>query len=66
VREIVDEDGGGDDDDDEWEDEEEGGDGDEDEAPQLSQAAGDPQQRPSKPEPVVDEDGFTLIQKARR
>jgi len=68
VREVVDEDGGEDDggEDDEWEDEEEGGDEDEDEAPQLSQAAGDPQQRPSKPEPVVDEDGFTLVQKGRR
>lgn len=64
VREVVDEGGDGDDgdDDDEWEDEEDDG----DEAPQLSQTAGDPHQRPSKPEPVVDEDGFTLVQKGRR
>ena len=67
VREVVDEDGGDDDgDDDEWEDEEEDGEEDEDEAPQLLRTAGDPQQRPSKPEPVVDEDGFTLVQKGRR
>jgi pre-rRNA-processing protein TSR2 len=67
VREVVDEDGD-DDDDEEWEDEEEDGDEDEEEeeAPQLLRAAGDPPQRPSKTEPVVDEDGFTLIQKGRR
>ncbi|KAH9180082.1 Pre-rRNA-processing protein TSR2-domain-containing protein [Lactarius sanguifluus] len=63
-EEVVDGDGDDDDDDeDEWEDEE---DEDEDEAPQLSRAAGDSQQRPSKPEPVVDDDGFTLVQKGRR
>jgi len=62
VREVVDE-GGDEEDDEEWEDEE---DEDEDEAPQLLSAAGDPQQRPSKSEPVVDEDGFTLVQKGRR
>jgi len=62
VREVVDE-GGDEEDDEEWEDEE---DEDEDEAPQLLGAAGDPQQRPSKSEPVVDEDGFTLVQKGRR
>jgi len=62
----VDEDGDDDDDDDdEWEDEEEDGDEDED-APQLLRAAGDPQQGPSKAEPVVDEDGFTLVQRGRR
>ena len=60
VREVVDKDG--DDDDDEWEDEEE----DEDDVPQLMRVAGDPQQRPSKSEPVVDEEGFTLVQKGRR
>ena len=66
VREVVNEDGG--DEGDEWEDEEEDGDEDEDEdeAPQLLRAAGDPQQRPSKNEPVVDDDGFTLVQKGRR
>jgi len=65
VREVVDEDGDDDDgDDDEWEDEE--ADEDEDEAPQLLRTDGDPQQRPSKTEPVVDEDGFTLVQKGRR
>ncbi|KAH9164179.1 Pre-rRNA-processing protein TSR2-domain-containing protein [Lactarius sanguifluus] len=64
-EEVVDGDGDDDDDDEgEWEDEEE--DEDEDEAPQLSRAAGDSQQRPSKPEPVVDNDGFTLVQKGRR
>ncbi len=64
-EEVVDGDGDDDgDDDDEWEDEEEDEDGDE--APQLSRAAGDSQQRPSKPEPVVDDDGFTLVQKGRR
>lgn len=61
VREEV-VDGDDDDDEGEWEDEEE----DEDEAPQLLRAAGDSQQRPSKPEPVVDDDGFTLVQKGRR
>ena len=39
----------------EWEDEEDEG---EDEAPQLLDRA----QRAPKPEPVVDEDGFTLVQ----
>jgi pre-rRNA-processing protein TSR2 len=57
VKEVVD-------DEDEWEDEEseEGGD---DEAPQLMSAAVDAQ-RPAKPKPVMDEDGFTLVQKGRR
>jgi pre-rRNA-processing protein TSR2 len=65
VREVVDEDG--DEDEEGWEDEgDEDGDDEDDEAPQLSGAASDPQQRPSKAEPVVDEDGFTLVQKGRR
>jgi pre-rRNA-processing protein TSR2 len=64
VREVVDEDGDKEDEEG-WEDEGDE-DGDEDEAPQLLGAAGDPQQTPSKPEPVVDEDGFTLVQKGRR
>ncbi|KAH9045793.1 Pre-rRNA-processing protein TSR2-domain-containing protein [Lactarius pseudohatsudake] len=62
VREEVVDGDEDDDDEGEWEDEEEDG----DEAPQLSRAAGDSQQRPSKPEPVVDDDGFTLVQKGRR
>lgn len=62
VREVVDEGGEGEDED-EWEDE---GDEDEDEAPQSLGGANDPPQRPSKGEPVVDEDGFTLVQKGRR
>ncbi|KAH8999488.1 Pre-rRNA-processing protein TSR2-domain-containing protein [Lactarius akahatsu] len=61
-EEVVDGDEDDDDDEGEWEDE----DKDEDEAPQLLRAAGDSQQRPSKPEPVVDDDGFTLVQKGRR
>ncbi|KAH9007201.1 Pre-rRNA-processing protein TSR2-domain-containing protein [Lactarius hatsudake] len=63
-EEVVDGDGddGDDDDEGEWEDEEE----DEADAPQLLRAAGDSQQRPSKAEPVVDDDGFTLVQKGRR
>ena len=60
VREVVD--GDGDEDEEEWEDEED----DDDEVPQLLGAGSDPQQRPSKHEPVVDEDGFTLVQKGRR
>ena len=64
VREVVDEGGDGEDEE-EWEDEGDE-DGDEDEAPQLLGEASDPQQRPSKTEPVVDEDGFTLVQKGRR
>ena len=64
VRKVVgeDEDEDGDEGDEgEWEDEE-----DEDEAPQLLGATGNLQERPSKHEPVVDEDGFTLVQKGRR
>jgi pre-rRNA-processing protein TSR2 len=61
----------GDDDDDEWEDEESGEeneeDADADVAPQLMQAAArDEVQRVAKPNPIVDEDGFTLVQKGRR
>jgi len=59
VQEVVD-------DEDEWEDEESEGDGgDGDQAPQLISAPVD-EQRPTKPEPVVDQDGFTLVQKGRR
>ena len=60
VREEVgsDEDG----DEDEWEDEESG-----EEAPQLVPAAtaAAEVQRPARPKPVIDEDGFTLVQKGR-
>jgi pre-rRNA-processing protein TSR2 len=56
VQEVVD-------DEDEWEDEESEGDVD-DEAPRLMSAAVDAP-GPSKPKPVVDEDGFTLVQKRR-
>ncbi|KAI0250594.1 hypothetical protein BJV78DRAFT_1320225 [Lactifluus subvellereus] len=59
VQEVVD-------DEDEWEDEESEGDGGgSDEAPQLISAPVD-EQRPAKPKPVVDQDGFTLVQKGRR
>jgi pre-rRNA-processing protein TSR2 len=53
-------------DEDEWEDEESGEDG-EDEAPQLVPAAGAATevQRQARPRPVIDEDGFTLVQKGR-
>lgn len=59
------------DDEDEWEDEESGEDEDEDAdaVPQLMSVdapAGDEVQRPVKSKPVVDEDGFTLVQKGRR
>jgi pre-rRNA-processing protein TSR2 len=61
----------GDEDEDEWEDEESGEedeeDADADVAPQLMQAvAGDEVQRLAKPNPIIDEDGFTLVQKGRR
>jgi pre-rRNA-processing protein TSR2 len=52
-------------DEDEWEDEESGEDGEEDEAPQLIPAAAEVQ-RPAKPKPITDEDGFTLVQKGKR
>ena len=59
VQEVVD-------DEDEWEDEESEGDGGEgDEAPQLIPTPVD-EQRPAKPKPVIDQDGFTLVQKERR
>ncbi|KAF8505402.1 Pre-rRNA-processing protein TSR2-domain-containing protein [Russula emetica] len=59
VREEVgsDEDG----DEDEWEDEESGEEG----APQLVPAAAAEVQRPARPKPIIDEDGFTLVQKGR-
>ena len=52
-------------DEDEWEDEESEEDGEEDEAPQLIPAAAEVQ-RPAKPKPITDEDGFTLVQKGKR
>ena len=59
VREEVgsDEDG----DEDEWEDEESGEEGEEG-APQLVPAE---VQGPARPRPIIDEDGFTLVQKGR-
>jgi pre-rRNA-processing protein TSR2 len=61
VREEVgsDEDG----DEDEWEDEESGEEGEG--APQLMLAAAAEVQRPARPKPIIDEDGFTLVQKGR-
>ena len=59
----------GDEDEDEWEDEESGEEGEEDGAPQLmppAAASTAEVQRPAKPKPVTDEDGFTLVQKGRR
>lgn len=61
VREEVGSDGDEDEDEDEWEDEESGEEG----APQLVPAAAEVQ-RPARPRPVIDEDGFTLVQKGRR
>jgi pre-rRNA-processing protein TSR2 len=62
VQEVVD-------DEDEWEDDS-GEDEDEDEdangAPQLMPADAVQVQRPAKPKPVIDDDGFTLVQKGRR
>jgi pre-rRNA-processing protein TSR2 len=54
------------DDEDEWEDEESEGSGDDsdEEAPQLISTAVNTR-RSAKPKPVVDEDGFTLVQKRR-
>ncbi|KAH9989395.1 Pre-rRNA-processing protein TSR2-domain-containing protein, partial [Russula compacta] len=63
VQEVVDdedEDG----DEDEWEDEGGEGEDDHDVAPQLMPAAAEVQ-RPAKPNPTTDEDGFTLVQKGR-
>jgi len=61
VQEVVD-------DEDEWEDESgEDEDEDADGAPQLMPADDAAQvQRPAKPKPVIDDDGFTLVQKGRR
>lgn len=54
---------GSDGDEDEWEDEESGEEGEEG-APQLMPAAAE-LQRPARPRPIIDEDGFTLVQKGR-
>jgi len=54
---------GSDGDEDEWEDEESGEEGEEG-APQLMPAAAE-LQRLARPRPIVDEDGFTLVQKGR-
>jgi pre-rRNA-processing protein TSR2 len=52
-------------DEDEWEDEESGEEGEE-VAPQLVPAAAAEVQRPARPtKPIIDEDGFTLVQKGR-
>ena len=52
-------------DEDEWEDEESGEEGEE-VAPQLVLAAAAEVQRPARPtKPIIDEDGFTLVQKGR-
>ena len=53
----------GDGDEDEWEDEESGEEGEEG-APQLVPAA-EVQRPASRPKPIIDEDGFTLVQKGR-
>jgi len=64
VQEVVD-------DEDEWEDdsgedEDEDEDEDADGAPQLMPADAAQVQKPAKPKPVIDDDGFTLVQKGRR
>src|SRR6266478_830924 len=51
-----------DEDEDEWEDEESGEEGEE-EAPRLVPAAAAEVQRPARPKPIIDEDGFTLVTK---
>ena len=51
-------------DEDEWEDEESAEEGEE-EAPQLVLVADAEVQRPPRPKPIIDEDGFTLVQKKR-
>ena len=60
VREEVGSDEDGDGDEDEWEDEESG----EEVVPQLVPAVAEVQ-RPARPKPIIDEDGFTLVQKGR-
>jgi pre-rRNA-processing protein TSR2 len=60
VREEVGSDEDGDGDEGEWEDEESG----EEVVPQLVPAAAEVQ-RPARPKPIIDEDGFTLVQKGR-
>jgi len=62
VRVEVGSDEDGDEGEGEWEDEESGEEGEE-EAPQLVPAA--EVQRPARPRPIIDEDGFTLVQKGR-
>ena len=62
VRKEVESDEEGDED--EWEDEESGEEGEE-EAPQLVPVADAEVQRAGRPEPIIDEDGFTLVQKGR-
>jgi pre-rRNA-processing protein TSR2 len=61
VREEVGSGEDGNEDEDEWEDEESGEEG----VPQLVPAAATEVQRPARPRPVIDEDGFTLVQKGR-
>lgn len=51
-------------DEDEWEDEE-SGEEEEEGAPQLVPAAAAEVQRLARPRPIIDEDGFTLVQKGR-
>jgi pre-rRNA-processing protein TSR2 len=65
VRGEVESDDDGDGDEDEWEDE--SGEEGEEVAPQLVLAGGGGAevQRPARPKPIVDEDGFTLVQKGR-
>jgi len=57
--------GGEDEDEDEWEDEDEDEESGVEEAPQLVAAADAQVQRPGRPKPIIDEDGFTLVQKGR-
>jgi len=65
VREEVGDEDEESEDEDDWEDEG-SEDEDEDEAPQLTPVATPRVQRPAKPKPATDEDGFTLVGKARR
>ncbi len=64
VREEVGSGEDGDEDEDEWEDEESGEEGEG--VPQLVPAAAAEVQRPTRSKPVIDQDGFTLVQKGRR
>lgn len=63
VREEVGSDEDGDGDEDEWEDEDGDEESGEEGAPQLVPAAA--LQRPARHRPIIDEDGFTLVQKGR-